>query len=206
MSSRAKPSPLSKTPPTPSPLSSHSSSDSSAASTVKVPSPLNPATSPQPKSPPPAESSTSHSIKSPPTASQSAQSVRSRGGSVSTIRPPVIPLGRVASNPVPTSSSSSTTTLAAGGSDFRSRSRASSVHHRGRSISPLRDLSFIWRSPHHGDEAPTPTNEQSTSWWTTREVIPRPWRQKTVPVEQTDGYVRTRDVSIVYYSHNWLLS
>ncbi|TBU21950.1 hypothetical protein BD311DRAFT_869668 [Dichomitus squalens] len=196
MSSRPRSFPLSKTPPTPSPLSSHLSSDSTAASTVKVPSPLNPAApSPKPPSQPPADVSFSNPFKSPATTSQSAsnQSVRSRGASVSTIRPPAIPLGRVVSNPIPTSSSSSTTTLAPGDSDFRERSRASSVQLRGRSASPFRDLSFIWRSSAHGDEAPTPTHEQSTSWWTTREVVPRPWKQKTVPVEQTDGYIRTRN-------------
>ncbi|KAI0742205.1 hypothetical protein C8Q80DRAFT_1186590 [Daedaleopsis nitida] len=195
------------------PLSSHTSeSGSSSASTVKHPSPLNPHSQAAPAHLPPPlhDSSSPASVKSAPLPSVSTQSVRSRGASVSTIRPPSIAfnsaplISRVVSSPPSQSHSlaSSTTTLgAAGGPDFRSRSvtrsRASSTAHRGRSISPLRDLSFIWRSHSQGNE--TPPHGESTSWWTSREVFPRPWdekeekkRQKTVPVEQTEGYMRTR--------------
>ncbi|KAI0753878.1 hypothetical protein C8Q74DRAFT_1307834 [Fomes fomentarius] len=189
------------------PPSSHSSSNSSSssASTVKIPSPLNPA-SPTPHSrfplthpaPDPSSSASPKSVPLPPPQSQSSQSVRSRGASVSTIRPPSIPLAsapliaRVVSSPAATNSlSSSTTTLTAAASDFRSRSRASSTGQRGRSASPLRDLSFIWRTPRND----TPPHGESTTWWSSTEIVPRPWdekKQKTVPVEQTEGYMRTR--------------
>ena len=204
MPSRAKASPLSKTTPLPPPLSSNPSSDSTG-STVYVPSPLNPAAPAHPKSPQllPSDPSSPTSAKSAPTASRSSQSLRSRGGSVSTICPPSIPLNRIVSSPIPTSTSSSTTTLVpiSLGSDFRSRSRASSVQHRGRSTSPLRDLSFIWRTS--SQEARSASHDESASWWTSREVIPRPWSQKkekNIPVEQSEGYVRTRDVSSLYAS------
>ncbi|KAM5539547.1 hypothetical protein V8D89_006656 [Ganoderma adspersum] len=194
MPSHPKPSPLSKASPVPPPLTSSSSSDS-AASTVKVSSPLNPA-HPKPPQLPPSDTAPPASTKSAPPASQSAQSLRSRGASVSTIRPPSIPLNRVVSSPIPTSTTSSTTTLVPLplGSDFRSRSRTSSVQHRGRSTSPLRDLSFIWRTSSR--DAHPCSHDDSANWWTSREVIPRPWSQKkekNIPVEQSEGYVRTRD-------------
>ncbi|PIL26596.1 transporter [Ganoderma sinense ZZ0214-1] len=196
MSSRTKASPHSKASPLPSALTSSSSSDS-AASTVKVSSPLNPT---HPKSPklPPSDTASPVSAKSAPPASQSSGSLRSRGASVSTIRPPSFPLNRVVSSPIPTSTSSSTTTLVPLplGSDFRSRSRTSSVQHRGRSVSPLRDLSFIWRSSSR--DADPDNHDDSANWWTSREVIPRPWSQKkekNIPVEQSEGYIRTRQAS-----------
>ncbi|RPD53297.1 hypothetical protein L227DRAFT_617134 [Lentinus tigrinus ALCF2SS1-6] len=172
----------------PPPLSSHSSSDStsSSAPTPRHPSPLAQSVRV------PEDASSPTSVRSAPLTSQSTQSVRSRGGSVSTIRPPTFPLvtspviTRVVSTPVSHSLSSSTTTLGPGPSDFRSRSRrasSTSRHH-----SPARDISWLWRSKHANDD-------DSASWWTSVEVIPRPWdeKKKTVPVEQTEGYVRTRD-------------
>ena len=196
MPSHSRSSQLSKASPAPPPLTSSSSSDS-AASTVKVSSPLNPA-HPKPPNLPPSDTSSPGSTKSAPPSSQSAQSLRSRGASVSTIRPPSIPLNRVVSSPIPTSTTSSTTTLVPLplGSDFRSRSRTSSVQHRGRSTSPLRDLSFIWRSSSR--DARPADHDDSANWWTSREVTPRPWSQKkekNIPVEQSEGYARTRDVS-----------
>ncbi|KAI0640836.1 hypothetical protein C8Q79DRAFT_920613 [Trametes meyenii] len=185
--------------PTP-PLSSHSSSDSSpaSASAVKVPSPLNPSASPSSRSSPlpplDAPSAAPPSPRYAAPASQSTQTVRPRGASVSTIRPPSIPsanalhIARVASNPIPTTTSSTTFALAP---DFRSRSRASSVAHRGRSASPFRGF---W-SGSRDSEAPTPPNGESTSWWTTRELVPRPWherKQRSIPVEQAEGWERTR--------------
>ena len=72
----------------------------------------------------PEEVASPSSVRSAPLPSQSMQSVRSRGGSVSTIRPlvtsPVIT--RVVSTPVSHSLSSSTATLGPGPPDFRSRS------------------------------------------------------------------------------------
>ncbi|KAI0632558.1 hypothetical protein C8Q77DRAFT_1058832 [Trametes polyzona] len=202
MSSRSTPSSLAGTPqsPTPPPITAHSSSDSSTTSTVKVSSPLNPSASPPHRTSPlpsaDASSSGSPSPRYATPASQSAQTVRPRGASVSTIRPPSIPsanalhIARVASNPIPASAAPATFATA---SDFRSRSRASSLAHRGRSPSPFRDFSLIWRGS--ARETNTPPNGESTSWWTNREVIPRPWeerRQRSVPTEQSEGWVRTR--------------
>ena len=150
----------------------------------------------------PEEVASPSSVRSAPLPSQSTQSVRSRGGSVSTIRPlvtsPVIT--RVVSTPVSHSLSSSTATLGPGQPDFRSRSlsrsrRASSAsrHH-----SPVRDLSWLWRFKNAKADG---DSDDSASWWTSVEVIPRPWdekRKKTVPVEQAEGYVRTRDVSVSF--------
>ncbi|KAL1938386.1 hypothetical protein VTO73DRAFT_11626 [Trametes versicolor] len=198
MSSRSKSSPKSSPKsgssplPSPPPIS-HTSSDSSTHSAVKVPSPLNPSASPSHKSSPlpSGESSGSPSPRYATPASQSTSTVRQRGSSVSTIRPPSIPsvnalhVTRVVSNPIPASTPAST---------FRSRSRASSVVHRGRSTSPFHDFSAIWRSSSR--EAPTPPNGESTSWWTKREVIPRPWeerKQRTIPTEQAEGWARTRE-------------
>ena len=70
---------------------------------------------------------------------------------------------------------------------------------RGLLGDPIRDMSFIWHTKSGGTEISP--NEESTAWWTSREIIPRPWeekRQKTVPVEQTEGFVRTREVSIPF--------
>ncbi|KAI8992697.1 hypothetical protein BD414DRAFT_481927 [Trametes punicea] len=187
------------TSPPPPPMSAPPSPDSSA---VKVPSPLNPSPS-SPAKPSPFPSIPDPSSPSPPSqryatpASLSSQTVRPRGISVSTIRPPSLPSGaalhiaRVASNPPPITTSS--TTFAAQ-PDFRSRSRTSSLAHRGRSASPFRDFSLAWRSSSR--EAPTPPHGESTSWWTKIELLPRPWherRQRTVPQEQTEGWVRTRE-------------
>ncbi|OSC98358.1 hypothetical protein PYCCODRAFT_1480695 [Trametes coccinea BRFM310] len=174
---------------TPPPMASHSSSD---ASTVKVPSPLNPSPSPKakPLPLPPAEPSSRYTTP----ASLSSQTVRPRGASVSTIKPPSLPsstavhIARVVSNPPPATTSSTTFSPPP---DFRSRSRASSLAHRGRSASPFRDFSLVWRS----SSTATPPNGESTSWWTKMELMPRPWqerRQRTVPHEQTEGWVRTR--------------
>ncbi|KAH9886504.1 hypothetical protein C8Q73DRAFT_658100 [Cubamyces lactineus] len=202
MSSRPKSSPrAAHLPLPPPPISSHSSDDSSA---VKVSSPLNPSASPSaktsplpPTSPDPSSSSSTYAV---PAASLSSQTVRSRGASVSTIRPPssipavphaaaTIHMARVVSNPPP-----STTSFAPSPSDFRSRSRASSTAHRGRSTSPFRDLSLVWRGSSR--DVPTPPNGESTNWWTKMDHFHRPWqerRQRTIPVEQTEGWVRTRE-------------
>ncbi|KAI9060336.1 hypothetical protein FKP32DRAFT_1656183 [Trametes sanguinea] len=177
-------------PPPPPPMSSHSSSD---ASTVKVSSPLNPSPSPKakPLPLPPAEPSSRYTTP----ASLSSQTVRPRGASVSTIKPPSLPsssavhIARVASNPPPATTSSTTFSPPP---DFRSRSRASSLAHRGRSASPFRDFSLVFR----GSSSATPPNGESTSWWSKVELMPRPWqerRQRTVPQEQTEGWVRTRE-------------
>ncbi len=146
-----------------------------------------------------------------PLPSQSTQAVRSRGSSVSTIRAPALltspVITRVVSTPVSHSLSSSTTTLGPAPADFRSRSvsrsrRASSTsrHH-----SPVRDLSWLWRFKNSKDGE----QDDSSSWWTSVEVIPRPWdekKKKSVPVEQADGYVRTRDVSSFIHCRSTSLS
>ncbi|KAI0820557.1 hypothetical protein BC628DRAFT_1397178 [Trametes gibbosa] len=184
-------SPVSPSFASPPPISSHSSSDSGTPSVVKVSSPLNPSASPSHKPSPLPAGDVSPSARYATPASQSAQTVRPRGGSVSTIRGPSITptnplhIARVSSNPIPASTPAS---------DFRSRSRASSLVHRGRSVSPFRDFSIIWRRSSHGDA--TPPNGESTSWWTKREVTVRPWeerRHRTIPSEQTEGWVRTRE-------------
>ncbi|KAH9926665.1 uncharacterized protein BXZ73DRAFT_78744 [Epithele typhae] len=188
-----------------------SSSDSnSSSSTARISSPLNPSAPFPHKGSPvlPAHTPSPASARSAPAAtvpSQSTTSVRSRGGSVSTIRPPSIPgsITRVVSNPVPPSLSSSTTTLGLASADFRSRSRASSDAHtsRGRSKSPIRDISAFWQ-PLKGTRggAETPPHGESTSWWTSREISLRPWREgkkQVVPAEQSEGYLRTRERPLV---------
>jgi abelson tyrosine-protein kinase 1 len=88
---------------------------------------------------------------------------------------------------------------------------------RGKSVSTLRDKSpsgapisrvvsndspgrsYRDRSP--GRIETPPLKPTTSTWWSTGEVVPRPWRdpkrKKTVPSEQTEGWVHTKEVSWV---------
>ena len=44
------------------------------------------------------------------------------------------------------------------------------------SSTAIRALSFIWRT--HSRGAAPPPNEPSTHWWSSREIVARPWDQK----------------------------
>ncbi|KAI0945901.1 hypothetical protein AcV7_010017 [Taiwanofungus camphoratus] len=123
---------------------------------------------------------------------------RPRGLSTSTIR--AVPsssaaITRVTSNPLPASGSSSIASLGLEGIEGHpsSRSRSSSVGQRNRSASPFRDFALTWRfAP---NRAETPPHGAPLSWWNSGEPAHRPWherKQRTVPIEQTEGWVRTR--------------
>lgn len=99
-------------------------------------------------------------------------------------------LSRVTSTPPLPSSSS---LFAAHPSELEDFSKSS---FRSRSRSPGRNS--VWKSS--PDSSPTPPNGAPSTWWNGGEIIPRPWRdspkkKKTVPEEQTEGFVRTRQVS-----------
>ncbi|KAH9924941.1 hypothetical protein B0H21DRAFT_886279 [Amylocystis lapponica] len=162
--------------PPPSPSSPHSSS-SDSPSAVKMPSPLNPSSASQKRDFPTIEIQQA----SPPF---TPAIVRSRGASVSTIRPSPNtsqPISRVTSSPLPASVASSFSSL--GFDPQHARSRSSSTGDRGSSVSPLRDLALTWR---HSPEA----------WRHPQMPVSRPWqekKQKSVPPEQTEGWIRTRE-------------
>lgn len=130
---------------------------------------------------------------------------RRRGLSTSTIRPDhdngSVPVSRVASNPLPyphsATASFSSLGVAAAGPVTRSRSSSTS---RGRS--PLRESVFTWRIRSRRSE--TPPNGVPRSWWSSGETEARPWmeaekRKSSVPTEQAEGWVRTRDVSCRFF-------
>ena len=136
---------------------------------------------------------------------------RRRGLSTSTIRPDhangSIAISRVASNPLPyaqtTTASFSSLGVAALGSATRSRSSSTS---RGRT--PLRESVFTWRIRSRRSE--TPPNGVPRSWWSAGETESRPWteveKRKSVPPEQAEGWVRTRDVSCQFDAYSCLLT
>lgn len=97
---------------------------------------------------------------------------------------------RVVSSPLPHSEPVSISALGVEGQPV-GRNRASSVGGPGRSVSPRRDWAFTWRITHRSE---TPPNGVPTSWWGARETESRPWvqrRQKSIPVEHSEGYQRT---------------
>ena len=86
-----------------------------------------------------------------------------------------------------------------GPSGFRSRrlSRSRRASSTSRHHSPVRDLSWRWRFKNAKNDSDG-DGDDSASGWTSVEVIPRPWdekQKKTIPFEQAEGCVRTRDVS-----------
>ncbi|OCH89375.1 hypothetical protein OBBRIDRAFT_668393 [Obba rivulosa] len=137
---------------------------------------------------------------------------RLRGLSTSTIRPDTTAgLTRVVSSPAgpaPSLAASIHSLDADVQSLYSPRIRASSLPHgassfdasatadtRARSRSPFRHPAFTWRQ--RPERAQTPPNGVPVTWWTSNETETRPWfaverRQRTVPQEQTEGWVRTR--------------
>ncbi|KZT05047.1 uncharacterized protein LAESUDRAFT_750759 [Laetiporus sulphureus 93-53] len=121
---------------------------------------------------------------------------RSRGLSVSTIRATPDgsqPVNRITSNPLPQKAFPSFSSLTLVDSyDQPPQSRG--VSSKGRSDSPRRgDWGLTWRITQGRSQ--TPPHEPPTSWWNAREPISRPWedkRHKSVPSEQTEGWLRTR--------------
>lgn len=125
---------------------------------------------------------------------------RRRGLSTSTIRPNhpdgAIPVSRVTSNPLPsvqpTTPDFASLGVADAGSSARSRSSSTT---RGRPL--LRESIFTWRVRARRSE--TPPNGVPRTWWSSGETEARPWmepeKRKSVPPEQAEGWIRTRDVS-----------
>lgn len=217
MSSKSKLSP-SSSPSEPSRSMSQSppSSSSSSVPTVKVSSPL--------KSPSSPLSTPTHHIRDLPIVDESShhKSVsahhpsrtpsspphpRPRGHSFSTARPEspassIAPsLSRVYSGPPSTSTSTIDASVLSNLS--RGRLRTTSFGHRSetgskeRSLSPLRDFAFTWRTSARAGGTETPPNGIPTTWWNSREPVARPWhekKQKTIPPEQSEGWARTRTV------------
>ncbi|KAI0049057.1 hypothetical protein FA95DRAFT_1538888 [Auriscalpium vulgare] len=170
----------------PSDLPHASSSDSS----VKVSSPLNPRSHSQS----PATTPIAHPGLLPTSSPPSSRTPRVRVHSFSAAsgpnyaQPPdsaLIPITRVSSNPLPHNNSStslSTLVFGAPSSTFRHRSPSTS---RSRGASPVRGEVVL------GSATPTST------WWSRRAHPPRPWdespkKKKTIPAEQTEGYLDTR--------------
>ncbi|KAF9462807.1 hypothetical protein BDZ94DRAFT_697448 [Collybia nuda] len=168
----------------------------SPESAVRVSSPLNPSSSPS-------SSGAATPTRSPqlPLPTQG----RPRGHSTSTIHQNVSatsfstlanPLSRVTSEPAvqfsPTLTISDYDHDDVLRSSFRNRSRSS---FGSRSRSPKQDTRG----------AQTPPGGPPSSWWGGgSDLIPRPWRdppkkKKTVPSEQTEGWVNTREVSDPFY-------
>ncbi|THH14319.1 hypothetical protein EW146_g5999 [Bondarzewia mesenterica] len=198
-SSGAPNSPVGKSVPSP-PVTTHSNS-SDSASTVKVSSPLNPArthsrsphTTPTQNIVPLPSITSSH-----PAAGHTPVQSFSAAPAPAAIRLDLPPshqsdalLTRISSNPLPNmSSSSSLSTIAFGrpASSFRSRSAS---HSRSRDASPTRG--FVGQSVEtEKDELP-----HGSAWWNRKVDTPRPWtestkRKRTVPTEQTEGYIHTR--------------
>jgi len=69
-------------------------------------------------------------------------------------------------------------------------------------------------------DLPTPMEEQGSqtppygapsTWWTRTEIVPRPWketprRKKTIPPEQTEAWIHTRSVRLVFFFFSLALS
>ncbi|EIM84603.1 uncharacterized protein STEHIDRAFT_100616 [Stereum hirsutum FP-91666 SS1] len=102
------------------------------------------------------------------------------------LTPPDLPITRIHSNPLPdTKSTSSISTIVfSAASTFRSRSNS-----RSRSRDPQ-----VRRREDEEGEGISP----GSTWWSPKKHPPRPWtegaqKKKTIPVEQMEGYVHTKD-------------
>lgn len=152
-------------------------SPSDSSSTVKVSSPLNPA------------------ILSPNTPKGTT---RSRAYSTSTIRDVPSPgssdLARMVTTPTPHSNSLSVTLSDRNSSSFRIRSR---------SKSPPSEPAWNVNVHPPAPASHTPPGSSPSRWWNDEiEKIPRPWKESpkkdqnvSVPAEQTEGWLVTREVS-----------
>jgi abelson tyrosine-protein kinase 1 len=169
----------------------------SPESAVRVSSPLNPSSSP-------ASSSGTTPTKSPPV--PLPVQGRPRGHSTSTINQNTSaassstlanPLSRVTSAPAVHVSPS----LTVSDYDYDDLPR-SSFRDRSRSSFGSRSRSPVTKLP---KGAETPPNGPPSSWWGgNNDLIPRPWRdpprkKMTVPPEQTEGWVNTRQVIDPFY-------
>ncbi|KAF8890966.1 hypothetical protein BD779DRAFT_1515523 [Infundibulicybe gibba] len=126
------------------------------------------------------ELSSSPHVPSPLNPTMSLSNSRSATPTPPVTRPRVILPPQVVSTP----SSLSFDDFSRGSSSFRSRSR-----------SPGRNRAIIRRGD--SDEPSSPSDPPS-SWWGGSELIPRPWRdpprrKKTIPPEQTESWVHTRE-------------